>query len=247
MWIEPRAFQSAVDAVVGVQLRIGDRPAEAKPVVRDPQRIIRFVAVDSQGETPVIGRAGMDPAGFLRPKQVGLRVLGYHSQPSFIELEAKQFESYLAEEGLEKISALRAKRGEQEKTGKESYTRCLKALLAVGPPTEQDTDQVLGFPLELIADANPYRRAAGMPLPIRLLFEGQPLEGALVEAKSLNGTETVLTARTDANGHVSFRLPSSGAWLLGAVHMVEAKPKQDKTQADWESFWASLSFALPES
>jgi len=104
MWIEPRAFQSAVDAVVGVQLRIGDRPAEAKPVVRDPQRIIRFVAVDSQGETPVIGRAGMDPAGFLRPKQVGLRVLGYHSQPSFIELEAKQFESYLAEEGLEAMA-----------------------------------------------------------------------------------------------------------------------------------------------
>ena len=247
MWIEPRAFQSDIDAVVGVQLRIGDRPAEAKTVVRDPQRIIRFVTVDSQGEAPLIGRAGMDPAGFLLPKQGGLRVLGYHSKPSFIELEAKKFESYLAQEGLEKISALRAKRGEQEKNGKESYARCLKALLSVGPPTEQDSDQVLGFPLEFIAGANPYQQTAQTPLPIRLLFEGQPLEGALVEAKSLNGTETVLTARTNANGYVSFRFPSSGAWMLNAVHMVKAKPKQDNPQADWESFWASLSFALPES
>ena len=247
MWIEPRAFLSDVDAVVGVQLRIGDRPAEAKTVVRDPQRILRFVAIDSQGEAPLIGRAGMDPAGFLRPQHAGLRVLGYHSEPSFIELEARKFESYLAEEGLEKISTLRAKRGEQNKNGKESYTRCLKALLAVGPPTEQDTDHVLGFPLEFVADANPYQKTAQTPLPIRLLFEGQPLEGALVEAKSLNSTEAVLTARTDADGYVSFRFPSSGAWMLNAVHMVEAKPHQDNAQADWESFWASLSFALPES
>ncbi len=245
MWIEPRTFRSEVDAVVGVQLRIGDRPAEAKTVVRDPQRIVRFVAVAAQGEEPIIGRTGRAPAGFLRPRQAGLRVLGYHSSPSFIELEAKKFESYLAEEGLEKISALRAQRGEQDKSGRESYARCLKALLAVGPTTEQDRDHVLGFPLELIADANPYQHTAGTPLPIRLLFEGQPLEGALVEAKALNGTEAVLTARTDANGHASFRFPSSGAWMLSAVHMVEVKHKN--TQADWESFWASLSFALPES
>lgn len=247
MWIEPRAFQSEVDAVVGVQLRVGDRPAEAKTVVRDSQRIIRFVAVDTYGEAPLIGRAGMDPAGFLRPQQAGLRVLGYHSKPAFIELQAKKFESYLAEEGLEKISALRAQRGEQEKNGTESYTRCLKALLAVGPTTEQDRDQVLGFPLELIADTNPYQQTARTPLPIRLLFEGRPLEGALVEAKTLNGTEAALTARTDAKGHVSFRFPFSGAWMLSAVHMVEAKPKQEDAQADWQSYWASLTFALPES
>jgi uncharacterized GH25 family protein len=205
------------------------------------------VAVDTYGEAPLIGRAGMDPAGFLRPQQAGLRVLGYHSEPAFIELEAKKFESYLAQEGLEKISALRAKRGEQDKNGTESYTRCLKALLAVGPATEQDTDHVLGFPLELIADTNPYQQTPGTPLPIRLLFEGQALEGALVEAKSLHSTEAVLTARTDAKGHVSFRFPSSGAWMLNAVHMVEAKPKHKNTQADWQSYWASLTFALPEN
>jgi hypothetical protein len=151
------------------------------------------------------------------------------------------------QEGLEKISALRAKRGEQDKNGTESYTRCLKALLAVGPATEQDTDHVLGFPLELIADTNPYQQTPGTPLPIRLLFEGQALEGALVEAKSLHSTEAVLTARTDAKGHVSFRFPSSGEWMLNAVHMVEAKPKHKNTQADWQSYWASLTFALPEN
>jgi hypothetical protein len=53
-----------------------------------------------------------------------------------------------------------------------------------------------------------------------------------------------LTARSDKEGRVTFRLPRSGMWLVKAVHMIPAPPD---TKADWESFWASLTFELPET
>ena len=246
MWIEPKTFQPSIDAVVGVGLRIGDQPADAKPVIRDPDRIIRFVAVDAKGESAIIGRSGMDPAGLLRSQHAGLHVLGYHSQASFIELEAKEFESYLADEGLEHVSTLRAQRGQQDVSGKERYARCLKSLLAVGATTDDDHDRALGLPLEFVAEHNPYVQKANAPFSTRLLFEGQALAGALVEAKSLNSAQTVLSARTDAHGRVSFHLPTPGAWMLSAVHMIEAQKDGQHTEADWDSYWASLTFELPE-
>lgn len=245
MWIEPKTFQPSVDSIVGVGLRIGDQPAEAKPVIRDPQRIIRFVAVDATGETPIIGRSGMEPAGLLRSPSAGLRVVGYHSQASFLELAANTFESYLAEEGLEHISALRAQRGQQDTNGKERYTRCLKSLLAVGQTTEHEHDRVLGLPLEFVAEQNPDMQKTDTLFSAHLLFAGKPLAGALVEAKPLNGGEPILTARTDTRGRVSFRFPVSGAWMLNAVHMIEAPKDGQHAEADWESYWASLTFELP--
>jgi hypothetical protein len=48
--------------------------------------------------------------------------------------------------------------------------------------------------------------------------------------------------RTDANGRVVLRVDAPGEWLLSTVHM-EACP--DPGVADWQSWWASLTFAWP--
>jgi uncharacterized GH25 family protein len=53
-----------------------------------------------------------------------------------------------------------------------------------------------------------------------------------------------ITARTDSKGHVTLRLPQDGIWLIKAVHMVAAPAGSD---ADWASFWASLTFELKSS
>ena len=105
-----------------------------------------------------------------------------------------------------------------------------------------DGDRALGFPLELIAESNPYRLADGETLALRLLYDGRPLAGALVEAVPLEGAMTPLRTRTDDAGGASFSLPRRGAWLVTTVHMVEAP---EGSGVDWESFWASLTFELP--
>ena len=50
-----------------------------------------------------------------------------------------------------------------------------------------------------------------------------------------------LTARTDATGVCTFRLPKEGDWFLHATHMIACA---DQTDSDWESFWASYSFGI---
>jgi hypothetical protein len=77
-----------------------------------------------------------------------------------------------------------------------------------------------------------------------LTYEGKPRTGALVLAINQRDPSKKLSARSDAQGRVAFRFPMGGVWLVKAVHMIPAKPG---TNADWESYWASLTFDLAEA
>ena len=79
-------------------------------------------------------------------------------------------------------------------------------------------------------------------MPVRLYYGGKPLKGALVMALQKDRPEPGLSARSDAQGRVRLRLDRPGVWLVKAVHMV---PAGKETGADWESFWASLTFEVP--
>jgi len=46
--------------------------------------------------------------------------------------------------------------------------------------------------------------------------------------------------RTDRAGLATVPIAAPGEWLVSAVHMV---PSEDRAAADWQSYWASLSFA----
>jgi uncharacterized GH25 family protein len=103
-------------------------------------------------------------------------------------------------------------------------------------------DRALGFPLELVAERNPYALRAGVELPVRLTWKSRPLAGALVVAMNRLNPAAKQCARSDRHGRVRLRLPSSGMWLIKAVHMTPAPPDSN---ADWSSYWASLTFELP--
>ena len=124
---------------------------------------------------------------------------------------------------------------------RESFIRCAKSLVLAGPPDAAHGDRPLGFTLELVAERNPYALATGQELPVRLTNQNRPLAGALVVAINRQNPSEKLSARTDADGRVRFRLPRGGMWLVKAVHMVAAPAGAD---ADWVSFWASLTFEM---
>jgi uncharacterized GH25 family protein len=240
MWIEPTAFLPADGQIVGVKLRVG-QDFTGDPLPRNPALINQFVFEDHSGRKPLIGRNGGDPAGYLRVDGPGLLVLGYHSNPSSVELPAETFNKYLREEGLDAIAALRASRHQTEAGAHELFARCAKSLLLSGSPAEDQGDRTLGFTLELVAERNPYTMRTGDEIPVRLTYQGQPLAGALVIAMNhLNPAEKI-SARTDSDGRVRLRLPAAGMWLIKAVHMI---PAPEGANADWASFWASLTFEL---
>ena len=240
-WIEPSAFRPAVGSTLGVSLVVGQRfRGDALP--RNPAMIARFVLVTDAGETPIGGRAADEPAGSVRIDQPGLALIAYRSLESPVSLEAAKFQDYLKEEGLETVIAARAKRGESQKPSRELFSRSAKSLIAAGGSGTTGYDRVLGLTLELVPEKNPYAMKGGDELPVRLLYEGKPLAGALVVALAYDEPEKKIAQRSDASGRVTLRLSKGGVWLVKAVHMV---PATGDANADWRSIWASLTFELP--
>ena len=240
MWIEPTTFSPEPGQIVGVRLRVG-QDLLGDPLPLDPALVNQFVLEDAAGRKPVVRRDGADPAGFLRVAMPGLVVIGYRSNPSAIEMAADKFNQYVKEEGLDGVAALRAGRHETGARIHELFSRCAKSLVLSGSPSDAQGDRRLGFPLELVAERNPYAMRAGEGLPVRLTYENRPLAGALVVAMNRLNPSEKLSARTDSDGRVRFTLRPGGMWLIKAVHMV---PAPAGTSAEWASFWASLTFEL---
>ncbi len=242
MWIEPTAFTPDAGTIIGVRLRVG-QDMLGDPLPRDSSLIDQFVVIDASGRRPVIGRDRADPAGLLRTEP-GLSIIGYSSHPSAIVLEAEKFNQYLTEEGLETVAALRTQRKQTNAPAREAFSRCAKSLIVSGATTEQQKDRAVGFTLELVAERNPYLMHANTDMPVRLLYKSQPLAGALVVAMNRLNPQAKVKARTDATGHARLHLSQGGMWLIKAVHMIPAPAGLD---ADWASYWASVTFALSEA
>ena len=253
-WIEPGNFRPAVGAKVPLRLLVGQDFAGATTVYL-PETFERYDVTGPDGQKPVAGVPGDDPAGHFTLTRPGSYVVAYRSTLFTVTFDTlAEFERYLEKEGLERIKTLRtydsmdgggraapgaaAGGPPKGKVIREDYSRSAKALVMAGKPGTS-ADRVLGLRLELVAEKNPYLAAR---VPLRLIYEGKPLEGALVVA--FNKTEPLkkLKARTDKNGRVQFDFNRPGVWLVTAVHMLSAP---SKTNADWESVWASLTFERP--
>jgi hypothetical protein len=232
-WIAPQSFKPQAASLLDVHLQVGEA-GQGDEVQRSDERIRRFVALDARGETPIVGRDGSTPAGRLRLAEAGVATLGYHSTPKELMLPAEKFEAYLREEGLEGVIAERERLGERAADGREHYERCAKSLVSVGGA--HGIGHTLGLPLEFVVlDES----AGGLQLELR--FEGKPLEHALVRFARLDmapeGAMLPAPQRTGADGRVV--APSSGRWLVTAVHMQRAA---SDSGADWHSWWGSLTY-----
>ncbi|MEP7083114.1 MAG: DUF4198 domain-containing protein, partial [Betaproteobacteria bacterium] len=216
-WIEPETFRPALGARVGLRILVGgDFKGDA--ALFNPEQFERYVALGPDGEQPVAGNLGDDPAGTIKVTGPGLYTVGYFSKKFDVSFDSfPKFKAYLEQEGLErhlKLAEFRAGAG-----GKinEIYSRCAKTLIAA-PRAETDAAQRrIGCPLELINETNPYQQN---DLTLRLVYRDQPLEGALVIAFNKAEPLAKLKARTDRAGRVTFKLPRAGVWLVTSVHMI---------------------------
>jgi len=242
-WIAPSSFRPEPGMRVDLELRIGHADAPELQV-RDSRRIVSFESFGATGEgVAVLGFDGKSPAGLLRPKEPGTYLVAYQSDHAYVELEPARYAEYLKLEGLDDVAAERARRGELELPGRDSYARYDKCLLTIGgaDAPRAGFDRALGLPLEIVLERDPRAAKPGEPLLVRLLFEGRPLAERQIKLVALTAPHTITLTRTDAEGRARLTPTRGGPSALFAVHQRRTTSEQG-LPGDWQGFFASLTF-----
>ncbi len=246
-WLEPSAFGAAAGDTIAIGALAGEGFTGERKLY-SPDRAVRFVArARRELDLEPVARGGDSLWARFAPADGGGVLFAYESNFASITIDAETFDRYLAEEGLDGPLAERRRRGEAGQ-GRERYRRCAKAWVA-GTDAARAT-RALGLPLEIVPLAAP---GADPLLKVRVLFEGRPILGVLLQAwrqpfgpggrlldpARRDTAGLAWRGRTDSRGEARVPVAETGEWLLGAVHMI---PSREPSLADWESTWASLTF-----
>jgi nickel transport protein len=97
-----------------------------------------------------------------------------------------------------------------------------------------------GFPLEIVALADPIGIKAGDKLPVQVLAEGKPVAGVDVIAEYTTDSEGIKVT-TDAEGKAAITIRNQGLNVIAASWSV---PTPDSDKADEIGYFATLSFNL---
>lgn len=248
-WLQPSPYWFAPQTTVPLTLQVGHGPYRQRSPI-PARRIMRFQAVDPSGTvTDLRSRLHLgaaDADADMRLATPGTHLLVLETDNSAMtSLPAIRFNDYLHAEGLTPALAERERTHRTDRDGTERYGRHAKALVQVGPPGTDGTaaTRPLGLALEIVPERNPYALPHVDELPIRVLYLGQPLPGALVKLTRLEHDESPLeTHRTDAAGRAVFSVPAQGSWLLNVIWTRPLPPGDD---VDFETAFASLAFGFP--
>jgi uncharacterized GH25 family protein len=249
-WIQPDEFWTQPQAMTPITLQVGHGAQRQRSPI-PMSRIERFEAfapggarLDLRGRLELGGDTAdghiqlQAPGTYVLVLQTDNRAQSYQS--------ATRFNDYLQAEGLTAALEYRRRTHRMDVEGSESYSRVSKAIVQVGGPAGQSQAEVsreLGLPLEIVLERSPYAQPQVATLPARVIYEGQPIAGALVKLTDLDHDATpVETHVTDRNGRAVFGMPHRGKWLLNVIW---TKPLPDSRETDFETVFSSLSFGFP--
>jgi uncharacterized GH25 family protein len=249
-WLQPAQYWAQPNASIPVTLQVGHGPERQRSQIRQ-KRIARFVAITPQGVV-IDALANLHLGGAIEDGRLQLQAAGTYvfvletDHRGRSALSAERFNEYVRSEGLTRALDQRERTGHMQAGALESYRRVTKALVQIGAIDEQQQSHItapLGLPLEIVPERSPYATPGSADLAVRVIFEGQPLAGALIKLTQLEHDGAAYDVqRTDSSGRASFRLPRTGTWLLNVVW---TKPAAVASEVDFETTFSSLSFGFP--
>jgi len=251
-WLFPSRYQAARGDTVVVRAGVGTGfRGETKPFAALRATRLEVLTTRAVDVRTFALNGGEDYARFVAPDDGGA-VVTYESNFATIQLPAPEFDAYLRLEGLD--GPLRARiRAGTVVPGRERYSRCCRTWIA-GRDLARAT-MPAGLPLEVSPQSDP---CAGGTVAFRVLLRGRPLPGALVRAwnrpldpagrafdpATRDSLPAIFQARTNGDGVVRVPVGHAGEWMINAVHM---EASTVPAEADWQSLWASFTFARREA
>ena len=178
----------------------------------------------------------------LTPTEAGNYIVGISTMWRENSLKAAEFNEYLVGEGIPDILENRKRDKELETDGRYRYSKYVKSILQAGDKQTDNYKTALGYAVEMIPLANPYKLKKGSTIEILCLKDGRPLVGQTV----LTGRETdgklaaENSVRSDAKGVIKIKLDDTGRWYAKFINMV----KVEDPKLNYESKWATLTFEI---
>jgi uncharacterized GH25 family protein len=251
LWLQPLRYAVPEGAPMAATFEVG-HGGERSRWGTPRQRIVTLEAHGAGGAVdlrPALAspESGANPgyADLVASLPPGTHVLAMTSTHAMSTLAATPFNAYLADEGLTPISEARAKAGTDKAPGRERYSRRVKTLVRMGaaPLPDPVATRPVGHSLEIVPLSDPAALAPDRTLPLRVLWKAAPLAGATLRLTDLaNDAAAASTVRTDSKGEASIRLGAGERWLLTVAW---AEPLRGDPKADWDTTFASLTFATP--
>ena len=233
-----------------MSLQVGHGPFRQRSPI-PASRITRFEAMGPGGTIVDLHQrlrlGGVAEDGDFRLGNPGTYVLTLQTDDrAQTHLPSIRFNDYLKVEGLTPALEQRARLHRMDADGSERYSRSAKSIVQVGPFVPASGDPIsrpVGLPLEIVPEANPYAVPRPASLPVRVIYAGHPLAGALVKLTDLKNDASPFEVHlTDREGRATFTMPGSGTWLLNVI-WTKALPRSDAQ--DFETVFSSLSFGFP--
>ncbi len=247
-WLNPKKYFYSIRETANIRFAVGEN-FQGENWKGNKEKIVQLVHFSpSDNVVDISNRISANAGDSLQLplQEEGTHMVIFNSTNSFIRLESDKFTEYLKDDGHDAAILYRKKHGEESKAGTEHYQRSVKTILQVSGKLTDACTQPTGLPLDIIPYENPYTipdpssNKKAIMVKFRVLFNGEPLENALVRGwyripgKGLK----VDSARTSKKGWVTLeRHP--GPYMVSCVHMEHT---QKDPEADWQSYWGSLSF-----
>ncbi|NUH64175.1 DUF4198 domain-containing protein [Sulfitobacter sp. S0837] len=217
-----------------------------------PNRVARFeVFVDGVAQ-PVDARAGDTPALQIDPPaEDALLVAIMEAKPSTVTYkEWEKFLSFAKHKDFPQAESDHIANQWPQDRFKESYTRHVKTLIAVG--RGEGHDMPTGMETEFVVQTNPYSADFAGQMEVILLYQDQPRPKAQIEVfdRAPDDTVSISLHRTDAQGQARIPVTPGHEYLFDAVVLRPVKgvgtgPEVDASKPLWETLWAALTFRVP--
>lgn len=247
LFLRAESYFVPPDGTVRLHVLNGTFSKSENAVTKDRLRDLSIV--NPSGTTTPLDVAGWAETGdtsivTVRVGESGTYVIGASLRSRDLRLEAKDFNTYLATDGIPDVLAARKTSGELNKPARERYAKHVKALIQVGSTRTAGYGAELGYPAELVPLDNPYSLKPGGTFRVRAVVEGEPAVNQVVISGGrtpAGGRIAQRTVRTDKEGVARIRVSSRGVWYVKFIHMQRAAAD---TTINYESKWATLTFGV---
>ena len=248
-WIQPQTFWVRPGDRVRMVMLVGHGAARQRSTI--PAN--RFTLFRSSGTNGVANRMGEMTVGAATDATLafdtpGTFVVFFSTSGVPSELPALRFNEYAAAEGLSQVLNQRAANRTSNRPGRELYSRRGKTIVQVGMPGIAAQPQItkpVGLGLEIVPLSNPYALGKASQLTVQVLYQGRPLQGALVKLNNLDAdAQPVEIHQSDAAGRATFQARRAGRWQFNVVW---SQPLANNSTADFLTTFSSLTFGFPDA